>query len=277
MLSYRHSFHAGNFADVLKHLVLVEILEYLRQKNKPFDYIDTHAGAGLYDLQSPRAQQNCEHQQGVVPVKASGDPLFTRYLAVLARHNGDESLRLYPGSPSIAIDYLSAQDRAWLFELHPDDYEKLARRFATNRRVYVRKEDGLPALIGLLPPQSKRALVLIDPSYEVKQDYQQVVETLIKAHRRFATGIYALWYPVVERERIQQLEHRLQRSGIRRIHLYELGLQPDHAARGMTGAGMIVINPPWTLHQTMQQLLPPLVELLDPQMGYYRCLELVGE
>ncbi|MGV6808687.1 MAG: 23S rRNA (adenine(2030)-N(6))-methyltransferase RlmJ [bacterium] len=289
MLSYRHAYHAGNFADVLKHIIQVEILTHLVQKDKPFDYIDTHAGTGLYKLQLLPTQKNTpknlEYKQGIARlISASSTQQWdeiSHYLNIITDYNPDAEdgeLQYYAGSPAFAEHFLRKKDRAWLFELHPNDYKQLAARYEHHRSIRVQQSDGYKGLLSLLPPISRRGLVMIDPSYEVKQDYQQVVDTLRQAHQRFATGIYALWYPVVERARIKKLENALINSGIRRIQLFELGIQADDRHAGMTAAGMIVINPPWRLREKLQPLLPKLAKQLT-QDGrlHYRNVILVDE
>lgn len=278
MLSYRHAFHAGNFADVLKHLIEVEVLSHFHRKDKPFVYIDTHAGAGMYSLDSPQAQKTAEHQQGISAIASLTWPHLVEYLTVVrALQTNDTQARLYPGSPSIAQHFLREQDRAFLFELHSTDFPLLAENMAGDRRIKFKQSDGFDGLLALLPPKIKRGLVLIDPSYEVKTDYQRVVTVLMAAYRKFATGTYALWYPVVERERVDLVEAELKASGIRNIQLFELGLKPDTQERGMTSAGMILINPPYTLKAKMAELLPKLSQHLAGKSGRWRCVELVGE
>lgn len=281
MLSYRHGFHAGNFADVLKHIILVELLEYVTLKDKPFDYIDSHAGAGWYKLNSEQANKTAEYAAGIGRLVAEDFPELQPYFSLLypdGKAIGKRPvLSRYPGSPAIAKHYLRSRDRGWLFEIHPTDYAALHKLMAGDPRIRLSGEDGLQGMMGLLPPVSKRGLVLIDPSYEIKSDYERVIEQLIKAHHKFATGIYALWYPVVDRERIKRMERQLIGAGIKRMQLFELGLQPDTTERGMTAAGMIVINPPWTLFEKMQKLLPKLVEKMAPQTGTYRLEVLAGE
>lgn len=278
MLSYRHGFHAGNYADVIKHVVLVDVLEYMVQKDKPFEYIDTHAGAGLYHLQNAQAQKNREYENGIGRLQSEQWPELKTYLDLVARFNPKDPLQFYPGSPLFAREFLREQDRAWLFEMHSSDIEVLSNNFSHQPNVHVRYEDGFQGLISLLPPKSKRALILIDPPYELKDDYQHVVDTLLRAHKRFATGIYAIWYPVVERRRINQIEATLINSGIRRIQLFELGQRSlSHSSR-MHAAGMIVINAPWPLFARMQTLLPKLADTLTVSGNpHYRCEELVGE
>ncbi len=278
MLSYRHSFHAGNFADVLKHIVLVQILEYLTRKDKAFTYIDTHAGAGLYDLQSDHAIKLNEATGGFKKLAAEDWPELSTYFEVIQRHNTTDTCSQYPGSPLFAQHVLREQDRARLFELHPADYEILSRVFEKDSRFGLELMDGYRGLLSQLPPSSRRGLILIDPSYEVKSDYETVIQTIRKAHRKFETGTYALWYPVVQRERIDLLETQLMKSGIRNIQQFELGLSPDSDERGMTASGMMIINPPWTLKDKMEHLLPKLVASLDTGAGtFYKSEVLVGE
>ena len=278
MLSYRHSFHAGNFADVIKHIVIIEILEHLAKKDKAFEYIDTHAGAGIYDLESAQATKLHEYNNGIGKLDAEDWPELAVYFEIIRSFNENGALNYYPGSPMIARHLLRAQDRAWLYELHPADFDLLNNNIDGNRRLRAKHEDGLKGLLSLLPPLSRRGFVLIDPSYEVKSDYLQVVNTLTAAYKKFSTGTYAIWYPVVDRARIDQLENTLINSGIKNIQRFELALAPDSAARGMTSSGMIVINPPWTLMKKMSQLLPKLVATLaEDNNGFFKCDVLVEE
>jgi 23S rRNA (adenine2030-N6)-methyltransferase len=280
MLSYRHAFHAGNFADVLKHWVLIEILEHLKKKEKPFCFIDTHAGPGEYALTGEFALKNREFDNGIGKLWQRGDlPLSVRtYVDAVRNFNGSGLLKRYPGSPSIAGRLLRRNDRLYLYELHATEIKQLIALFASDRRAKVFHADGLRDSLGALPPAQHRALVLIDPSYEIKTDYQQVAETLRKMHMRFATGTYALWYPVIERSRNRCLERTIESSGIKNVQLFELGIRADSHGRGMTASGMIVVNPPWTLRDTMKQCLPWLAEVLaENDEGHYRIQTLVGE
>ncbi len=280
MLSYRHGFHAGNFADVLKHTVLVHILEHMKLKDKPVRIIDTHAGAGVYKLNSTQAQKNREFDTGIgrlwpltqVPAAVQ------QYLENVRECNEKRQLQLYPGSPLLMQKLMRAQDRLFLHELHPSDFQFLRDCMRDIRNVKVINDDGFAGLQALLPPPDKRALVLIDPSYEVKSDYQHAIKQVIQAHKRFATGTFAIWYPVVLRQRIHEMETALQKSGIKNIQLIELGLQPDNPEHGMTSSGMIVINPPWTLWRAMEEALPWLVDQLgENDLGFYRLEQLVPE
>jgi len=279
MLSYRHAFHAGNFADVLKHTVLVHCLRYLGQKDKAFCYIDTHAGPGDYTLTSDYAQQNREFDDGIGRLwQGSNYPAcVSDYVQLVKQYNTSPALTHYPGSPWFAKTLLRPQDRLCLYELHPTEQRILQKTTSKDRRITVYPDDGLKLAYGLLPPHERRGLVLIDPSYELKTDYEQVVDTLVKMHKRFATGTYALWYPVVSRRRNQLLERALQRTGIADMHLFELAVKPDSETPGMTACGMIVINPPWTLVANMAEAVPWLAQMLgDEGTGGYRVEVLAG-
>ncbi|WP_339899791.1 23S rRNA (adenine(2030)-N(6))-methyltransferase RlmJ [uncultured Gilvimarinus sp.] len=279
MLSYRHSYHAGNYADVLKHIVLIEILAYLGKKPAPFEYIDTHSGSGLYNLRSEHAVKLGEYRTGVGKLMTKPWPLLEPYLTQVREVNRTDKLYYYPGSPMIAQQFLRPQDRAWLYELHPSDVKKLEDNTKAYGNIRVECSDGLRGLLARVPPKARRGLVLIDPSYEVKADYAQVVETVIKAHKKFNSGVYVIWYPVVEREQIDAMERKLVRSGIRNIQRYELGLEADAEVKGagMTSSGLFVINPPWTLFATMQALLPLLQATLAEDDGFFKCEVLVEQ
>lgn len=278
MLSYRHSFHAGNFADVLKHSVLIELLEHFCKKDKAFSYIDSHAGAGLYNLQSAHAEKTGEYRQGIGKLMQSSVPELNSYLAAVKATNQPNALTFYPGSPLIALQYLRSLDRAWLYELHPDDNKRLTENTKGMRNVRVLREDGLQGVLAQVPPVSRRALVLIDPSYEIKTEYDAVIDCVIKAHKKFSTGTYAIWYPVVDRKRAQRMLRQLSNSGIRNIQNFELGLQPDSPEAGMTSSGMLVINPSWTLMDHMQKLLPQLVTALGEHgKAFYKAEVVVPE
>ena len=272
MLSYRHSYHAGNFADLIKHIVLVEILDHMLQKDTPFEVIDTHSGAGLYDLRSSHAEKLQEHTNGIRKLNPADFPELVRYFAAINAVNESDTINFYPGSPLIAKHFLRSGDRAWLFELHPQDYELLCNTMGTNKKIRVSCEDGLKGMLALLPPLSRRGVVFIDPSYEVKAEYDHVFESVVKAYKKFATGIYAIWYPVVDRPRIDSLESQFILSGIKNIQRFELGLTADSDVRGMTSAGLFVINPPWKLFEKMSKVLPKLARILgDGQDPIYKC------
>lgn len=277
MLSYRHSFHAGNHADVIKHIVLIEIFEHLIKKDSTFDYIDTHAGAGLYNLQNEHASKLQEYKQGIAQLNVEQWPELATYFNIISKHNPDGGLKFYPGSPLIAMYFLRAKDRSWLYELHPKDADLLSNNMAKIKRARVMPEDGFKGLLSLLPPASRRGVVLIDPSYEIKTDYAQVFDTLVAAYKKFPTGTYALWYPVVDRTIIDALERKFIHSGIKKTQRFELAIAPDQFGSGMSASGMIVINPPWTLKDKMSQILPKLVASLGSEGAFYKCDTLVEE
>lgn len=278
MLSYRHSFHAGNFADVLKHIVLVEILEHLTKKETPFEYIDTHAGAGLFNLKSGDATKLEEHKDGIAKINSEDFPELTRYFEILNSYNDSEAINIYPGSPLIAKTFMRRQDRAWLYELHPQDFRSLSQNMGSNKKVKILRENGLDGMNAILPPHSRRALVLIDPSYEIKTEYVQVMDMLVKVHKKFSTGIYAIWYPVIDRNKIERMERTLDVSGIKNIQRFELGLSEDSDERGMSSAGLFIINPPWNLFEKMSMLLPKLSQLISKtNEPYFKCDVIVNE
>lgn len=263
MLSYRHVFHAGNHADLIKHLTLVLTLEYYLRKDKPFWYIDTHAGAGLYSLASTEAQKNREFTGGIGHLWDTEIPLpefLSTYMALLHSANPSGKLKQYPGSPWLAAQMLRKTDRLRLFELHPTDFQVLEQCMGQDKRIQINRKDGLKSIINLLPPPSRRAVILIDPAYEIKNEYDTVIETLARAHKRFATGTYLLWYPIVSRQRVQLMSANLQASRIPDILQIEFSPLPDGESRGMTGSGMFIINPPWLLAQQMRVVLPWLTQ-----------------
>ncbi|ENM5747022.1 23S rRNA (adenine(2030)-N(6))-methyltransferase RlmJ [Vibrio mimicus] len=279
MLSYRHSFHAGNHADVLKHIVQSLILNSLQQKEKPFVYHDTHSGVGRYDLTHEWSEKTGEYKQGIARVwQQDNIPAeLDSYLDAIRQLNQGETLRYYPGSPRVARAHLREQDRMVLTELHPSDYPLLEQEFHRDRQVSIYKEDGFARLKASLPPQERRGLVLIDPPYELAKEYSDVVQAIAQSYKRWATGIYAIWYPVVNRCDIDDMLEGLQGLGIRKILQIELGVSPDTNERGMTASGMIVVNPPWTLESQMQTILPFLKQAIAPATGHYKVEWVVPE
>jgi 23S rRNA (adenine2030-N6)-methyltransferase len=262
MLSYRHGFHAGNPADVLKHTVLIFCLAYLKEKETPFLCVDTHSGAGLYPLTGGFAGKNREWEAGIGRLSGWGGPLpamLENYREISARRPGH-----YPGSPEIIRALLRPRDRAVCFELHPEEFRLLTVQLKNDRRFMVRKEDGLAGLKSLLPPPSRRGLVLIDPSYEEKTDYTAVPKIMAEALRRFPTGTYIIWYPLLRRhgESEQFPEKLLRLSRNRRctaeIYTAPRNQPPENSPRGMYGSGLALVNPPWTLKGALEETLPIL-------------------
>lgn len=278
MLSYRHSFHAGNPADIIKHLVLAQVLEYMTKKDKPFDYIDTHSGAGFFELAGADSQKTQEYLDGIGKLwHYQGQNQAILDFVELVKGMNEGSLAFYPGSPKVAEQFLRRQDKGWFFELHPQDLALLEKNTQHKKSLRVKGEDGFKGLQGLVPPASRRACVLMDPPYEIKTDYQYAVKMIIKAHKKFSSGTYMIWYPVVDRERIDLMEQTLKESGVRNIQLFELATSADTDVHGMTASGMMIINPPWTLKKTMDEVLPELVDLLSDEDGFFRSEQLVEE
>ncbi|WP_240127779.1 23S rRNA (adenine(2030)-N(6))-methyltransferase RlmJ [Proteus mirabilis] len=267
MLSYRHSFHAGNHADVLKHIVQTLIIESLKEKEKPFLYLDTHAGAGRYQLTNAHATRTGEYLEGIARLWQQEEvpELILPYLEAVSSLNTSDELRYYPGSPLLAAKLLREQDLLMLTELHPTDFPLLRTEFSRDKRVRVCREDGFGQLKSKLPPVSRRGFALIDPPYELKQDYSAVVKGIVEGYKRFATGTYAIWYPVVHRQQIKRMLKDLEATGIRKILQIELAVKPDSDQLGMTASGMIVINPPWKLASQMASILPWLHKALVPE------------
>ncbi len=271
MLSYRHAFHAGNHADVLKHLMLVQVLEHFNRKDAPYWYVDTHAGAGQYALDSGAARKLDEAQTGILRLAGQGGApeAVRRYLEVagFAQAPSDH----YPGSPEFAYRLMRADDALRLFELHPTDSGILKAHFArAGKRVQVRVEDGFAALKSVLPPPTRRAVVLIDPPYEVKRDYDTLISSLEAAFKRFATGCYLVWYPILSRPESVALPARLQQlAGSERswLHARLTTTAPRSDGLGMTGSGMFVFNPPYTLPGALEECLPYLAEQLGEGAG----------
>ncbi|MCS6766934.1 MAG: 23S rRNA (adenine(2030)-N(6))-methyltransferase RlmJ, partial [Candidatus Protistobacter heckmanni] len=277
MLSYRHAFHAGNHADVLKHTVLILLLDYLAQKPKPLLLADTHAGAGAYDLLGDYAQKSGEYTEGVLKLwnEKKLPEALARYLEIVRATNDDGALRYYPGSPAIADALLRDEDKLRLFEMHPTDLKLLQQNFARQRsgtraRVQVAAGDGFDGLKSVLPPPSRRGLVLIDPAYELKTDYRRVVDALDEGLKRFATGVYAVWYPCLQRAESRQLPGDLRKLAER--HGVKGWLQAEIAVdaidgEGLKASGMFVLNPPWTLKAALQESLPVMARLLGQGPG----------
>jgi len=285
MLSYRHAFHAGNHADVLKHVVTIQLLRYLNQKDTPYMYIDTHAGAGVYALDGGYAMKNAEFETGISRLWDRKDlpvPLL-EYVELVKSLNPSGKMRYYPGSPYCADKVLREQDRLRLFELHPSDSKILDENFrkleahaaaqgqrttARGKRIMIQRGDGFLGIKALLPPTSRRGLILIDPPYEDKYDYRKVKITLDDALKRFATGIYAIWYPILQRMESRQLPDKLKQvtaNGWLNVTLTVRSPSPD--GFGLHSSGMFILNPPWTLEPMLRDMMPYLVRILGSDAG----------
>jgi 23S rRNA (adenine2030-N6)-methyltransferase len=275
-LNYRHGFHAGNFADVLKHAVLTRVLLHLREKDAPFRVIDTHAGAGRYDLTGEEAARTGEWREGIArlldnPPAGEAGALLAPYLDAVRAVNGDGKLTAYPGSPALALSLARPQDRLIFCELHPEERKALLALLSADRRAKVSEMDGWTALKAFLPPPERRGLVLIDPPFEQEGEFQRFETGLAEAHRRWATGIYLFWYPIKDIGETEAFARRLARSGIEKILRHELHAAPVRPDQGLSACGLIVVNPPWTLEAEMQILLPAFAQILGRQgLGRFR-------
>lgn len=282
MLSYRHGFHAGNFADVLKHWVLCHLLRAMQSKQRPFLYLDTHAGAGRYDLRSSMAQKLKEHETGILKLwQHPGLPeSFEPYLDAVRAENPAHRLIQYPGSPALAMRLLRPQDRAVFCELHPAEQKALGRFCHARPKTQVALLDGLQSLKAFLPPKEARALVFMDPAYELDAEYRSIPQVLMMAQKRFAGGVFALWYPLLGTLQAQQLPGRIAKNSKTPVLCVELWVEPaDRPSRGlgMYGSGVLVLNPPWRLEEQLAQGLEWLTQILGEGQGGSRLRWLVSE
>ncbi|MCC8992801.1 MAG: 23S rRNA (adenine(2030)-N(6))-methyltransferase RlmJ [Candidatus Contendobacter sp.] len=275
MLSYRHAFHAGNFADIFKHVLLLQLLQALRRKDKPFCVLDTHAGAGRYDLHSTAAIKNRESADGIGRLWNQPDlgPELNEYRTQVRALNPDGELRNYPGSPRLIRALLRPNDRLILTELHPGDYRLLKTEFAGDRSVAVHHADGYASLKAFLPPAERRGLVFIDPAFELRDEFDRLLEAVQVIHRRWAGGMMALWYPILDRAPSLRWQRALQELAIPAMLVTELGIQPYDALFGLHGCGMVIVNPPWQLDEILKRLLPELLQKLRVGESGQTCLE----
>lgn len=286
-MNYRHAFHAGSFADVVKHAVLGRVLHHLREKPAPFRVIDTHAGAGLYQLTGSEATRSGEWHDGIErlltsPLPPAIETLLAPYLEVVGALNESGRLTLYPGSPAIARAWLRPQDRMIACELEPGAVHALAANMKGDPRIKVLTIDGWTALKAYVPPKERRGLVLIDPPFEEEQDFARLSRGLAAAHRKWATGIYMLWYPIKGRSAPDTLARNVQRTGISKVLRAELTVSPLADPTRLNGCGLIVVNPPWTLEGELAVVLPALAQRLGRTVrarhwGGYRLDWLAGE
>lgn len=265
MLSYRHAFHAGNHADILKHYTFSLVLDYFNQKDKPYCVVDTHAGAGMYALNSDFAQKNKEFNTGISHLLAAKNPPVSvkSFIEMVQSFNTDSQVSLYPGSPKIADYYCRKKDQLRLLELHPNDYKILLENFGGNsKQTKIVMADGFNGVNAFLPPSTNRGITIIDPPYEDKQDYQRVINTIHECLKRFSTGTYIIWYPLLSRAEPNEMTAALGEFASNWLHTTLSVSSVPEEGFGMFGSGLFVINPPWTLPNTLKETLPYLTDLL---------------
>ncbi len=277
MLAYRHAFHAGNPGDCLKHALLVQLLKAMGKKDKPFLYLESHAAAGLFDLDDPQAQKTGEYMEGIARLMALPSPsqALADYLDQVRALNPDGQLRHYPGSPWLAKQLTRAQDRLALCELHPNEFPLLQANMRDDRRVQLHQRDGLEAVRSLLPASEKRALVHIDPAYEIKDEYAHVAKSLREAYRRMRGAVFGIWYPLLANRPVEPFLNGLAASGAAPILRVELSVRGRTS--GMYGSGVAVVNPPWGFVETAGTLVQELHAALSGPGGEYLCDWLVPE
>ena len=275
-MNYRHAYHAGNHADVLKHIVLSRLIQHLKKKDKPFRVVDAHAGIGLYRLDSEEALKTQEWQSGIgrlysqaggrLPLDSRVEALLAPFRQVVEAVNREGGLTHYPGSPEFARRLMRADDALALNELHPEDFATLAQVFRQDNRVALTKQDVAVAMKSLLPPPERRGLVLIDPPYEVTDEVERLAAYLQEGLRRFATGIYAIWYPITGDGLNEKLSKVLRAMGVEILQA-ELRVRREREDGGLTGSGLFILNPPWKLDAELSEILPPLAERLAQGKG----------
>ncbi len=282
-MNYSHAFHAGNFADVMKHIILTRLVEYLKKKDSAFRVIDTHAGIGRYDLSGEIAARSPEYKDGIARLMGAdlsqkARPLVEPYLEVIRALNPEGGLTIYPGSPLLVRRLMRPQDRLSTLELHPQYVEKLSALFEGDIQVRVIHLDGWLALNAHVPPKEKRGLVLVDPPFEERGEFERLVDGLMKAHRKFANGVYALWYPLKDTRAVHDFISALRDCGIPKILRAEISIRPASNPPRLHGTGMILVNPPFTLEGELRVLLPALAQILgDPGEGRHKLEWLRGE
>ncbi|GAB4521078.1 MAG: 23S rRNA (adenine(2030)-N(6))-methyltransferase RlmJ [Roseibium sp.] len=282
-MNYRHAYHAGNIGDVLKHAVLARLIVYFQRKDKPFRILDTHAGIGVYDLTSEETRKTGEWRQGIAKVLAADIPepaatLLEPWLRTVRELNPDGNLKVYPGSPAVARTLMRKTDRLTLTELHPADFKTLSGQFAGDHQVKTIHLDGWLAMGSFLPPKEKRGLVLIDPAFEVTDEFDRMSDAVAKAYRKWPGGTYALWYPLKDARAIRRMHERFAEAGLKDVLALELNVGRSGPDTRMLGSGMTLVNPPFTLGDEMRQVLPWLVDVLHQGPGGgWSVTQLIGE
>ena len=262
MLSYRHGYHAGNAADVLKHFTLIYVLDYVKKKDKNFIFIDSHAGAGKYSISDPYMQKNKEYLQGIEKIfKINNDDIFLKnYLNLIKLINSNSNLKIYPGSCYLAAKRLSVDDKLHFIELHPTEFLNLKKNFEDDSRIIIENEDSYKRLIKLLPPKEKRAVILIDPSYELKDEYEKVSKMLSSCYKKFPLGVYIIWYPVLSNKKSESFVLNILKENYK--NLSHIEMITDNSNDGMQGSGLFIINCPWSIEKDIKKSLETIFNCL---------------
>ena len=285
-MNYRHHFHAGNFADVMKHVLLLQILSRLNNKDKPYRYIDTHGGAGKYDLSTSEAQKSGEFLNGIHrliklddSIKRNAPEGIQQYLKIVEKMRENFGKGAYPGSPWFALEGMREIDKATIFEMQRDVFQQLDQNIF-DKRAGLHERDAYEGLLAVIPPKEKRGLVMIDPPYELeRKDFPQLVELIAAAYKKWQTGVFAVWYPIKDRAMIERFEKKMFKTGIRRQLICEICVWPDDTPVGLNGCGLLVINPPWKFSEDADEALQWLFPHLRMQEtgGHAAVRWLVGE
>ena len=262
MLSYRHGYHAGNAADVLKHFILIYVLDYIKKKDKGFIFIDSHAGAGKYLISDPYMQKNKEYLQGIEKIlQLKNDNIFLKkYLDLIKSTNFNSELKIYPGSCYLAARSLRPNDNLYFFELHPKEFLNLKKNFENDSRVIIENRDCYQRLKKLLPPKEKRAVILIDPSYELKDEYEKVLKMLSDCYKKFPLGVYIIWYPVLKSEKSEKFIFNLLKKNYKNLSHVEM--ITDNLNNGMQGSGLFILNCPWSIENDIKKSLETIFDCL---------------
>ena len=262
MLSYRHGYHAGNAADVLKHFILTYVLDYIKKKDKGFIFIDSHAGAGKYLISDPYMQKNKEYLQGIEKIlQLKNDNIFLKkYLDLVKSINFNSDLKIYPGSCYLAARSLRPNDNLYFFELHPKEFLNLKKNFENDSRVIIENRDSYQRLNKLLPPKEKRAVILIDPSYELKDEYEKVLEMLSDCYKKFPLGVYIIWYPVLKNKKSEKFIFNVLKKKYKNLSHVEM--ITDNLNNGMQGSGLFILNCPWSIENDIKKSLETIFDCL---------------
>ena len=262
MLSYRHGYHAGNAADVLKHFILIYVLDYIKKKDKSFIFIDSHAGAGKYLISDPYMQKNKEYLQGIEKIlQLKNDNIFLKkYLDLIKSININSDLKIYPGSCYLAARSLRPNDNLYFFELHPKEFLNLKKNFENDSRVITENRDSYQRLKKLLPPTEKRAVILIDPSYELKEEYEKVLEMLSDCYKKFPLGVYIIWYPVLKNKKSEKFIFNVLKKKYK--NLSHIEMITDNSNSGMQGSGLFILNCPWSIENDIKKSLETIFDCL---------------